>query len=118
MTVDHGDDQNLEPAAKSAKEQIIENYNEIFTRLLTKYVTHAAPRRFVLCRERCEDVEDWVYAWGAALEHIAVLFRANGKIIGTFNSADSALNLFSRTEDLRLIWIDPTILSQADAIPA
>jgi hypothetical protein len=78
----------------------------------------AVPRLFALCREYCEDNEDWLFAWGAALTDSAVLFGPNGKIIGTSNTANSALNLFSRIEDLRLVWIDPTITSRIDAVPA
>jgi hypothetical protein len=67
------------------------SYNEKFVKLLTNYVNQTAPRRFALCRKYCFDAEDWVYAWGAALPDNAVLFRYNGKLIGTFNTAESAL---------------------------
>lgn len=93
--------------------------NKKFTQLLTKYVTHAAPRLFALCQDPFdEDNKGWVFAWGAAFNNSAVLFRPNATLIGTFTSANSALNLFSRTQNLCLIWVDPTACSQSDAIPA
>jgi hypothetical protein len=116
MNIDH-DNHDLTPANKS-ENQLLSNYDEAFTRLLTKYVNHAAPRLFALCRESCEDAEDWVFAWGAAFDDSAVLFSSNGKLVGKFTSADTALDLFSRTQDLRLIWIDPTVRTQPDAIAA
>jgi hypothetical protein len=93
---------------------------EKFTQLLTKYVTYAAPRMFALCQDPFgEDAEGWVFAWGAAFDDGAVLFSSNGKITGTFTSANSALDLFSRTQELCLIWVDPTVRSQPeDAISA
>jgi len=118
MTVDHGDDHNLAPA-NSGERQTLANYYEKFNRLLTKYVTYAAPRLFALCQDPFrEDAEDWVFAWGAAFDDSAALFSPNGKFTGTFGSADSALDLFSRTQDLCLIWVDPTICDQSDAIAA
>jgi hypothetical protein len=105
MTVVH-DDHNLPPLSNKEVDQFF-----------TKFVTNTAPRQFALCREYSEDDEDWLFAWGAALVHNAVLFRPNGAIIGTFSSAISALNICSRREDLRLVWVDPTIISQADGIP-
>lgn len=104
MTVVHDD--HLPPLSSNEIDQ-----------LFTKFVTDTAPRLFALCREYCEDDEDWLFAWGAALVDIAVLFRPNGKIIGTFNSAASALTIFSRIEDLRLVWVDPTTINQGDVIP-
>jgi hypothetical protein len=74
--------------------------------LLAKYVTHAAPRQFALCRESCEGAEDWVFAWGAAFDDGAALFNPHGALIGTFSSADAALDLFSHVQDLHLIWVD------------
>jgi hypothetical protein len=95
------------------------NYNEAFAKLLTKYVTYAAPRLFALCQDPFdEDAEGWVFAWGAAFDDSAVLFSPNGKFTGTFNSADSALDLFSHTQDLCLVWVDPTMCDQSDAITA
>jgi hypothetical protein len=100
------DDHNLPPLS-----------NKEIDQLFTKFVTNTAPHLFALCREYSEDDEDWLFAWGAALVHSAVLFRPNGEIIGPFRSAVSALNICSRSEDLRLVWVDPTIISQADVIP-
>jgi hypothetical protein len=116
MTVDHGDDHNLAPA-NSGEPQTLANYYEKFNQLLTKYVTYAAPRQFALCQDPFrEDAEGWVFAWGAAFDDRAVVFSPDGKLTGTFNSADSALDLFSRTHDLYLVWTDPTIFDQSDAI--
>lgn len=39
----------------------------------------------------------------------AVLYRDDGRAIGTFTSAETALGLFSRCTDLRLVWIDPEV---------
>jgi hypothetical protein len=107
MTVAH-DGHDLTPAS----------VNEKVAQLFTKFVTLAAPRLFALCREYCKDDEGWVFSWGAAFDHIAVLFSPSGKITGTFNSANSALNLFSRSEDLRLVWVDPTVYNQSGTITA
>jgi hypothetical protein len=90
---------------------------EKFTKLLTKYVTYAAPRVFALCQEPWgEDTKGWIFSWGAAFEDNAVLFSSDGKLAGICTSADSALDLFSRTQDLRLVWVDPTIYDQPDTI--
>lgn len=105
-------------AATDNENQSFSNDDEVFMSLLVKYVNHAAPRRFALCRESCEDAEDWVFAWGAAFDDSAALFSPHGKLTGNFTSADTALDLFSRTQDLRLIWIDPTSGTQPDAIAA
>jgi hypothetical protein len=114
MNIDH-DNHDLTSTNKS-ENQSFSNYDEVFTRLLTKHVNHVAPRLFALCRQYCEDAEDWVFTWGAAFDDSAALFSPNGKLVGKFISADTALNLFSRTQDLRLIWIDPTLRTQPDAI--
>jgi len=92
--------------------------NEKFTQLLTRYVFYAAPRMFALCQDPfSKDAEGWIFAWGVAFDDSAVLFNSNGKLTGKFNSADSALNLFSRTQKLRLIWVDQSaICDQSDAI--
>ena len=116
MNIDH-DNYDLTSANKS-ENRSFSNCDEVFTRLLTKYVNHAAPRLFALCRESCEDAEDWVFTWGAAFDDSAALFSPNGKLVGKFTSAYTALDLFSRTQDLRLIWIDPTVRTQSDAIAA
>ena len=116
MTVDHDDDHNLAPV-NNEEQQTLANYHETFSQLLTKYVTYAAPRLFALCQDPFdEDAEGWVFAWGAAFDDRAVVFSPNGKLTGIFNSADSALDLFSRTKDLCLVWTDPTIYDQSDAI--
>jgi hypothetical protein len=116
MTVDHDDD--LAPAS-NREQQTLANYYEKFSQLLTKYVTYAAPRLFALCQDPFdEDSEGWVFAWGAAFDDHAVVFSPNGKLAGTFNSADSALDLFSRTQDLCLVWTDPTIFDESDSITA
>lgn len=108
MSIDHD---NHDPASV--------NNSEKFSQLLTKYITYAAPRVFALCQDPWgEDAEGWVFAWGAAFDDSAVVFSPNGKLAGTFDSADSALDLFSRTQDLCLIWVDPTIYDQPDAITA
>jgi hypothetical protein len=117
MSVDH-DNHDLEPAGNSEDQAVPEDYEEVLTKLLTKYANLAAPRLFALCRESCEDAEDWVFAWGAAFHDSAILFRSSGKLAGTFSTADNALDLFSRIEDLRLIWICPDISDQSDAIAA
>ncbi len=92
---------------------------ENFTQLLTKYVTLATPRLFALCQDPWgEDPEGWVFAWGAALDDSAVLFSPNGKLIGTFNSADSALRILRRIKGLCLIWVDHTLCDQPDTIAA
>jgi hypothetical protein len=116
MNIDH-DNHNLTSTNKS-ENQSFSNYDEVFTRLLTKYVNHVAPRLFALCRQYCEDAEDWVFAWGAAFDDNAVLFNPNGKLTGTFSSADTALHLFSRTQDLCLIWPDLTPCNQPDTTAA
>jgi hypothetical protein len=86
-----------------------------FTQLLTQYVTYAAPRRFALCQVPSgEDNESWIFAWGAAFDDSAVLFNSNGKITGKFTSANSALDLFSRTQKLCLIWVDPAMFHQSE----
>jgi len=92
---------------------------ENFTQSLEQYVTYTAPRMFALCQDPFrEGDEGWVFAWGAAFDDNAVLFSSNGKITGRFTSANSALQLFSRTQNLCLVWVDPTIFSQPDAISA
>lgn len=92
---------------------------EKFTQLLTKYVTYAAPRMFALCQDPFrEGNESSIFAWGAAFDDSTVLFNPDGKLTGTFTSANSALQLFSRTQNLCLIWVDPTICSQPEAISA
>lgn len=113
MTIDHDDDHSLTPM-DNEKRQALANYHEEFSQLLTKYVALAAPRLFALCREYCQDAEGWVYLWGVAFDDCAALFHPDGTIAGTSNTADSALNLFSRTEDLRLVWVDPTLCHQSD----
>ena len=106
MSINH-DNHDLAPVSNGDK----------FTQLLTKYVTYAAPRLFALCQEPWgEDAKGWIFAWGAAFEGNVVLFSPDGKLTGTFSSADSALDLFSRTQKLCLIWIDPTIYDQPDTI--
>jgi hypothetical protein len=101
----------------ASENQTTLSFNEKFDQLLTKYVTCAAPRLFALCQDPFdEDAEGWVFAWGAAFDDRAVVFSHNGKLAGIFNSADSALDLFSRTQDLCLVWTDPTICDQSDAI--
>ena len=106
MNTDH-DNHDLAPASTSEK----------CIQLLTKYITHTAPRLFALCQDPWhEDTKGWVFAWGATFDDSTVVFSPNGKITGTFDSADSALNLFSCTQDLCLIWVDPTIYSQPDTI--
>jgi hypothetical protein len=93
--------------------------NEEFSQLLTKYITYAAPRLFALCQDPFrEGNKDWVFAWGAAFDDNAVLFSPDGKLTGIFTSADSALHLFSRTQKLCLVWVDPTMCDQSDAITA
>ncbi|MBV9011220.1 MAG: hypothetical protein JO272_04085 [Pseudonocardiales bacterium] len=88
---------------------------ETFTQLLTQYVTYAAPRLFALCQiPSGGDNESWIFAWGAAFDDSSVLFNPNGKIIGTFTSANSALDLFSRTQKLCLIWVDPAMFHQSE----
>ncbi len=116
MTVNHDDDHNLAPA-NNGEQQTLANYHEKFNQLLIKYVTCAAPRLFALCQGPFgEDAEGWVFVWGAAFDDRAVVFSPKGKLAGIFNSADSALDLFSRTKDLCLVWTDPTICDQSDAI--
>jgi hypothetical protein len=116
MTVDHADDHNLAPA-NNGEQQTLANYYEKFDQLLTKYVTYAAPRQFALCQDPFrEDAEGWVFAWGAAFDDRAVVFSPDGKLTGTFNSADSALDLFSRTQDLYLVWVDPTMYDKPDTM--
>ena len=117
MSVDHDDDHTLAPATNGEQQQALADYYEKFDQLLTKYVTYAAPRLFALCQDPFrEDAEGWVFAWGAAFDDRAVVFSPDGKITGIFNSADSALDLFSRTQYLYLVWTDPTIFDQSDAI--
>jgi hypothetical protein len=106
MSIDH-DNRDLAPVGNREK----------FAQLLTKYVTYEAPRLFALCQEPWgQDTKGWIFAWGAAFEDNAVLFSPDGKLAGVFTSADSALNLFSRTQKLCLIWVDPTIYDQPDTI--
>jgi hypothetical protein len=84
--------------------QMFPNYDEVFTRLLAKYVNHVAPHSFVPCRRYCEGAEGQVFTWGAAFDDDAALFNPNGKLAGTFSSADTALRLLFRTQGLCLTW--------------
>ncbi|MBV9011217.1 MAG: hypothetical protein JO272_04070 [Pseudonocardiales bacterium] len=93
--------------------------SEEFIQLLTKYVTYAAPHLFALFQDPFrEGNEGWVFAWGAAFDDSAVLFSPEGKFTGTFSSADTALKLFSHTQNLCLIWADPALCDQPAAITA
>jgi hypothetical protein len=104
VTVVHDDD-NLPPLSGNEIDQ-----------LFTKFVTDTAPRQFALCREYSEEDEDWLFAWGAALVDVAVVFDPNGEIIGTFDSAVNALDQLSGIEELCLVWVDPTLIGHAAGI--
>jgi hypothetical protein len=112
MNVDHGNC-SLETVDNSQNQEF--SNHEKFTYLLTKYVSNAAPHQFALCREYCQDNEDWVFMWGVAFVDSVLVFHPNGKLVGTFTSPEAALSLFSRAYDLSLVWIDPTMCAAKNA---
>jgi hypothetical protein len=114
MTIDH-DDHNL-ALVYNGEQQTLADYYEKFDQTLTKYVTYAAPRLFALCQDPNKHDEGWIFAWGAAFDDSAVVFSPNKKLTGIFSSADSALDLFSRTQKLWLFWVDPTICDRCNSI--
>lgn len=75
-------------------------------RHLTEISADLAPRRFTLCEIDSEREDGWVRGWGLAFEDVAVLVGDGCGLLGSFQSAESALALFSQLADLRLVWID------------
>ncbi|KWW99504.1 hypothetical protein LI90_1140 [Carbonactinospora thermoautotrophica] len=76
-----------------------------FTTLLADLAHAYAPRRFALCEVHGEREDGSVFGWGMAFDDRAVIWRTTGAV-GTFESAESALTLFSRRRNLQLVWID------------
>jgi hypothetical protein len=99
-----------------SENQTILSFKEKFDQVLTEYVTCVAPRLFALCQDPDKHAGRWIFAWGAAFDDSAVVFSPNGKLTGAFSSADSALDMFSRTQKLWLFWVDPTICDQCNSI--
>lgn len=116
MSADHNNHDIT--SISSYKNHTPSDHDEKFTQLLIKFVSYQAPRLFTLCRESVEDAQDWVFSWGVAFSDSAVTFDSDGKFTGTFTTADTALRLSSRVRDLRLIWVDPAVRIQPDAIAA
>ncbi len=80
---------------------------EEFMAELTDLAVSEAPRRFALCEVEGERWDGWIYGWGLAFADRVVFFAPGDCLAGEFTSAQKALALFSRSRDLRLVWIDP-----------
>ncbi|KWX00697.1 hypothetical protein LI90_1720 [Carbonactinospora thermoautotrophica] len=80
---------------------------EEFMAELTELAVSEAPRRFALCEVEGERWDGWVHGWGMEFPDGAVFFAPGSRQAGVFTSAQSALVLFSRSRNLRLVWIDP-----------
>ncbi|MEV5536046.1 hypothetical protein AB0L13_04250 [Saccharopolyspora shandongensis] len=67
------------------------------------------PKLFALC-ELDRDETDWeltdgrVFAWGLAFPDRAELISADGRGRGSFQSPDSAAEIFARTAEVRLVY--------------
>ncbi|KWX02504.1 hypothetical protein LI90_3547 [Carbonactinospora thermoautotrophica] len=102
-----------EPVSASVAEEATRNpflpaTEEEYLAELRDISVSCAPRRFTLCEIDRELQDGWVFGWGLAFEDNAVLFRpGDHHVTGVFQSAESALRLFSSSRNLHLVWIDP-----------
>ncbi|MGP4021620.1 hypothetical protein [Saccharopolyspora sp. 5N708] len=83
--------------------------NWTFTDWMNELVRVSEPRTFALV----EEIEDRfgrdgeLIAWGMQFDDHAELVGADGCMRGTFASAQSAVDLFSQTAKIHLIWHSP-----------
>ncbi len=106
--VNHQPEHGPAPVVEQEVGPFLPATEEEYLAVLRDISVSCAPRRFTLCEIDHELQDGWVYRWGIAFEDHAVLLRPTGRqVTGVFSSAESALRLFSRSRNLRLVWIDP-----------
>jgi hypothetical protein len=80
--------------------------NRTFAGWMEELVRVAAPRVFALVEEIEDDRgrDGELIAWGFEFDDHAEVVGIDGGMRGTFTSAQSAVDLFSRRAKLHLIW--------------
>lgn len=78
---------------------------EEFLAALETYVAAEAPSLFALCREIGDREGGQVKYWGLEFDDQAGVFHVSGDMRGSFCSAESALDRFSRFEPMHLIYL-------------
>ncbi|MGH3769397.1 MAG: hypothetical protein ACRDS0_02925 [Pseudonocardiaceae bacterium] len=85
-----------------------------FAALAEGLVADFAPRLFALLEEEGERVDGRIFAWGMAFEDHAEVIGACRTFRGSFESADSARQLFSHHGKMRLVWYNPDAATPRD----
>ncbi|ABW10777.1 conserved hypothetical protein [Parafrankia sp. EAN1pec] len=77
---------------------------------LEEFIACLAPSLFALIEQDISIVTGTVFAWGLHIEDCAIIVSHHGDILGTFTSAEAALQLYTRAgRRLRLVWHTPDI---------
>ena len=79
--------------------------NPQFTAWADQLVEASAPRVFGLVEGYDEGSEGEIIAWGMALDDRAEVVAVDGRMRGSFQSAESAHRLFALTGQLHLVWL-------------
>lgn len=74
--------------------------------LLREHCQATGPARFAVCEVLGERVDARVVAWGLDHGNRASLTDADGRPLGWFSSAKTALRLFATDRRMRLVWLD------------
>ncbi|MFI0464491.1 hypothetical protein ACH347_10470 [Saccharopolyspora sp. 5N102] len=78
-----------------------------FSEWVDELVRVSAPRVFALVEEAEDELgkDGAIVAWGLEFDDHAELVGVDGGIRGSFNSASSASQLFSRKDQVRPVWV-------------